>query len=63
MQHLLIERVTFGGVTTSFSHSPEDQDQSMLDYFEDKLETGYELVSATWYSTSFLYCVFKVVGK
>lgn len=64
MQHYLTERVTYGDVTTNFPHSPEDQEQSMMDYLEDKLSNGYRLVSTSWYGgTSFLHCIFEVVAK
>lgn len=63
MTRYLTERVTYGELTTNFPHSPEDQEQSFVDYLENKLDSGYALVSHTWYSTGFAHCVFKVVAK
>lgn len=64
MQHYLVQRQTYGDLVTNYPHSPEDQEQSFMDYLEDMLSQGYELVSHTVYGgTSFYHLVFKVVAK
>lgn len=64
MQHLKVEQQAIGDVITNYFHDPEDQPQSMEDYFEDMLSQGYELVSFSFRdSTSNFVSVFRISAK
>lgn len=63
MTHYLMDRTTFGDVTTAFPHSPQDQMASLQDYLEDKLANGYELVSMSFTDGGNIYSAFRVVAK
>lgn len=63
MIHYFTENRGLGDLVTAYPHSPENQDQSIVDYLEDKLANGYELVSFSWYDTGYMRFIFKVVAK
>lgn len=62
MTHYLIEVKGLGTLVSEFPHSPEDDNQSQMDYLEDKLANGYEFVFRDGTSSAWTF-MFRVVGK
>jgi hypothetical protein len=63
MQGFLVERKTLSDFIAAYPHSPENQTLSFQEYLEDMRDNGFELVTYSWYDTSFMDLVFKVVAK
>lgn len=65
MKNYVTVRKNYGDLTSEYPHSPEDQEQSFVDYLEDQLDNnGLRLISHGWYGgTSFCHFVFEVVGQ
>lgn len=62
MQHFLVDTTDFGTLNSNFPTSPYSEPESVRLYLEDKLSSGYDLVSFH-YDGSNLRFIFKVVAK
>lgn len=62
MIHYVVELHGVGDLVTAYPHSPEDQQQSITDYLEDKL-ANYGLALVSTIGDSSIRWVFRVVAQ
>lgn len=63
MQHYYVEGpVSVVSLQTNYPHTPADTNLSLQDYLEDKLGSGYEVVSCDLEANGYRV-VFRVVAK
>ena len=62
MIHYKVTKKDIGELVSEYPHSPEDQEQSQVDFLEDMLSQGLDLVSRDGMSSGWFY-TFRIVAK